>query len=321
MTGAVRPVTLLVLILVVSSFCWIAAIPASAQSPASDSSLGVLVIAHGSTPEWNAPVKAAVDRVRATMPAEAAFLMGTPEPSAQQAYDKLIAAGARRIVVVPLLISSHSAHAEQVRFIGGQRPDYPHAEHMALTQVRGAVRIAAVTSAMDDHPILAAILTDRARVLSRDPALESLVLVAHGPNDDDEAALWTATIQRLGKQIRPALPFKDVDVRLLRDDAPKPVKDRALAELRASVAERARQGRVVVVPVLLAPGRVANQVPEVLNGLDFAWDGRTVLPDERVAEWIVTQARAADAASIAGPDIPSQPPPHPATWRLGAARP
>ncbi len=268
-------------------------IRASAQSP----SLGVLVIAHGSGPAWNAPVEAAVDLAGRTMPAAVGFLMGkgaTP----QQAYDALVRQGVSRIVVVPLFISSHSEHAEQVRFLAGARPDYPHAEHMQLVQLKGSVPIATVTLAMDDDPLIAAILADRARALSRDPKAETLVLVAHGPNDDEQAAVWLAAMQQLAVHIRMMSPFRAIETRLLRDDAPKPVKDRALAELREAVVASAAAGRVVVVPLLLSPGAVADEIPATLKGLDFGWDGRTLLPDDRIAQWIV--ARARNAASQVG---------------------
>ena len=136
-------------------------------------------------------------------------------------------------------------------------------------------------------PILADILSGRARALSRDPSTESLVIVAHGPNGAADADRWMGVIRELGVQIQARVPFKEVDGRLLRDDAPTPVKDQALAELRHSVARRAASGRVVVVPLLLGPGRVLDQVPNVLTGLDYLWDGRPVLPDNRIADWAV----------------------------------
>ncbi|OFV90542.1 MAG: hypothetical protein A3H95_13600 [Acidobacteria bacterium RIFCSPLOWO2_02_FULL_64_15] len=279
--------------------------PSTAQSPGADTT-GILVIAHGAGPAWNAPVESAVETVRRTTPAEVGYLMGSGSKP-QQAYDRLVQAGATRIVVVRLLISSHGAHAEQIRFIGGVRSDYPHAEHMALTQVRGPVPVAGVTPAMDDHPLIADILADRARALSGDPRQETLVIVAHGPNDDDGAAQWIATINRLAERIHSALPFRRIEARLMRDDAPKPVKDRALAELRASVATNAQAGRVVVVPLLLAPGSVANEIPATLQGLDFAWDGRTLLPDERVAQWILARALSTSAAPRARQQAASSP--------------
>ncbi len=281
---------------------------ASAAGPSTGSrtldGLGILVIAHGGTPAWNAPVKAVAEQLRSRVPAEAAFLMGTKDRTPQEAYERLVAAGARRIVVVPLLVSSHSAHAEQVKFIAGARPDYPHAEHMQLAQLRGPVPVVGAAGAMDDHPLIAAILADRARALSRNPGDESLVIVAHGPNEDAEAARWIDATRSLGSHVRSAVPFRDIDVRLLRDDAPKPVKEKALADLRAAVADRAKIGRVIVVPLLVSTGRVGDQIPGVLEGLAFAWDGRPLLPDSRVGEWILAQAQRVGQPPDAPPADP-----------------
>jgi hypothetical protein len=42
--------------------------------------------------------------------------------------------------------------------------------------------------------------------------------------------------------------------------------------------------------VLLSQGYVAWQIPGLLEGLDYEWDGRTILPDDRIADWIVQSA-------------------------------
>ncbi len=271
-----------------------------ATPDAKNDGLGIIVIAHGANPTWNMPVTNAVARVGQTIPAERAFLMGTPDQTPQQAYDKLVAGGAKKIVVVPLFVSSYSGHAEQVKFIGGQRNDYPHAEHMKLTQVKGAVPIVGVGRGMDDHAIVGDIIADRAKALSTDPKNEWLMIVAHGPNEEDEAVQWNKAITNVGARVRTKLPFKGVDVRLLRDDAPKEVKDKALAEMRASVEEKSKTSKVVVVPLLLSTGRVGGQIPEVLKGLTFAWDGKPLLPDDRIADWILDEAKRAAQKAPAG---------------------
>ena len=270
------------------------------QAQPKNDGLGIIVIAHGANPTWNMPVTNAVARVSQSIPAERAFLMGTPDQTPQQAYDKLVAGGAKRIVVVPLFVSSFSGHAEQVKFIGGQRNDYPHAEHMKLTQVKGSVPIVGVGRGMDDHAIVGDIIADRAKALSTDPKNEWLMIVAHGPNEDDEAAQWNKAITNVGARVQTKLPFKGVDVRLLRDDAPKDVKDKALAEMRASVEEKSKTSKVVVVPLLLSTGRVGGQIPEVLKGLTFAWDGKPLLPDDRIADWILDEAKRAAQKAPAG---------------------
>ncbi len=267
----------------------------STLAAAADEQLGVLVVAHGSTAAWNTNVEAVVTIIQQHMPSKAAYLMGAKNRTPQEAYDELVAAGVQRIVVVPLLVSSYSLHYEQVRFIGRLRDDYSGSERMELTPLHGPADVVGVTPALDADPILAGILSDRARALSRDPSTESLVIVAHGPNGAADADRWMDVIRELGVQIQSLVPFKEVDVRLLRDDAPTPVKDQALAELRHSVANRAASGRVVVVPLLLGPGRLVDQIPNVLTGLDYLWDGRPVLPDSRIADWAMSQVERVSA--------------------------
>ena len=275
---------------------------------AADEPLGVLVVAHGSTTAWNATVEASVANIQQHTPSQVAYLMGAKNRTPQEAYDDLVAAGVQRVVIVPLLVSSHSSHYEQIRFIGRLRDDYPGSDWMSLTPLHGPADVVGVTPALDAHPILADILSDRAHALSRDPSEESLVIVAHGPNGDADADRWMGVIRELGAQIRSRVPFREIDIRLLRDDAPKPVKDQALAELRDSVASLAESGRVVVVPLMLGPGRVVDQIPDVLTGLDYRWDGRPVLPDRRIADWVMSQVARVSApqaaASQQSPDDP-----------------
>ena len=269
--------------------------PVGSTRAAADEPLGVLVVAHGSTAAWNANVEAAVTIIQQHTPSTAAYLMGAKNRTPQEAYDELVAAGVQRIVIVPLLVSSYSSHYEQVRFIGRLRDDYPGSAWMSLTQLHGPAEVIGVTPALDAHPILADILSDRARALSRDPSQESLVIVAHGPNGTADADRWIGVIRELGIQIQSRVPFREVDARLLRDDAPKPVNDQALAELRDAVASRAASGRVVIVPLLLGSGRVVDQIPHVLTGLDYRWDGRPVLPDSRIADWVMSQVERVSA--------------------------
>ena len=176
----------------------------STIAAAADEQLGVLVVAHGSTAEWNANVEAAVTIIRQHTPSTAAYLMGAETRTPQAAYDELIAAGVHRIVIVPLLVSSYSSHYEQVRFIGRLRDDYPGSGWMKLTQLHGPAEVVSVTPALDAHPILADILSDRARALSRDPSKESLVIVAHGPNGAADADRWMNVIGNLASRSGPS---------------------------------------------------------------------------------------------------------------------
>ena len=104
---------------------------------AADESLGVLVVAHGSTTAWNATVEASVAIIQQHTPSQVAYLMGAKNRTPQEAYDDLVAAGVQRVVIVPLLVSSHRSHYEQIRFIGRLRDDYPGSDWMSLTPLHG----------------------------------------------------------------------------------------------------------------------------------------------------------------------------------------
>lgn len=108
----------------VAAVCAVAmqtSLPAQETSSAEASPVGTILIAHGATPDWNAHVQTLAHQAKTGGPVEVTFLMGraAAERPFQAAAARLAEAGAREIVVVPLLVSSHSGHYEQVRYLAG----------------------------------------------------------------------------------------------------------------------------------------------------------------------------------------------------------
>ena len=62
--------------------------------------------------------------------------------------------------------------------------------------------------------------------------------MAHGPSRDDENRRWLADMASLAARVGTMERFGSIDYLTLRDDAPKPIRDQATAELRALVAKR-----------------------------------------------------------------------------------
>src|SRR5688500_18887428 len=86
----------------------------AAAAAAAQGRVGTLILAHGGDKGWNDQVRTVAEVVNTGGPVEVSFLMG-PEAAAhrfQDAAKRLEAAGAGEIVVVPLLVSSHSGHYE-----------------------------------------------------------------------------------------------------------------------------------------------------------------------------------------------------------------
>ncbi len=149
---------------------------------------GLLVVAHGAGPEWNGRVRETVGQVRWPHgPVGTAFLMGAEAESAgwEVGVRRLVEDGAMRIVVVPLMVSSHGGHYREIEYYAGLRdaaPD-PHAHHVR----RPPPVPMRVAPALDGAPELGSALAERWSELGAGDRRRPVLLVAHGPNDSTDA--------------------------------------------------------------------------------------------------------------------------------------
>jgi sirohydrochlorin ferrochelatase/formylmethanofuran dehydrogenase subunit E len=201
---------------------------------------GILVVAHGSPREmWCAPVRAAAHNVDLPYPVELGFLEFAPGETINAAVDRLDKHGVKKIIAVPLFVSSHSDHIAEVEYVLGLRDSLPGAhsasemgvmssaderagmitfasgkevmrsvvqrgdkyfisrvavaghpggdEEEELVPVKTDAAIT-LTGAIDDHWLVGEILADRARALSTNPEGETVVLVAHGADNETDIA-------------------------------------------------------------------------------------------------------------------------------------
>ena len=277
---------------------------------------GILLLAHGGAAEWNARVADLAARVDMRRPTEVAFGMAA-RASIQAAVDRLVARGVTEIVAVPLFVSSWSSVITSTEYLLGLRAEAPpalaayarmnhapsasdaaagnhdgHGTTDGATPVRSPVPIH-MTRALNDHPIVAAILTSRALSISHEPATEALVIIAHGPNEDEDNRKWLADLASLAGRIRGGQRFASIDYLTLRDDAPKPVRDQATAALRDVVMKRSRSGRrVLIVPLLISFGGIDRGVRDRLEGLTYAMPDSGLVPDDRLVTWVLEMAGA-----------------------------
>jgi hypothetical protein len=160
----------------------------------------------------------------------------------------------------------------------------------ATTPVRSTVPIS-MTPALDAHPLVSAIVVSRAATISRDAGREAVILVAHGPVDQESNDRWLVNLRRIAGDVQRAGRFASVDALTVRDDAPAPVRDAAAAELRALVERRATGARVLIVPVLLSYGGIEAGIRTRLAGLDYTMSTQALAPDDRLVEWVLEMAR------------------------------
>jgi sirohydrochlorin ferrochelatase len=224
----------------------------------------------------------------------------------QDAVAKLVAQGAREIVVVPLFVSSHSGHIEQIRYLAGQTDslDDEMKHHLAMggiTRAATALPIR-VMPALDDSPQLARVLTDHALALATAPAKQALFLVGHGPNGAEDNAAWMSALRSVADSVKRWSPFRDVKVGLVRDDAPAAVRAEAVKEIRETIQlQAALTGQpVVVVPILVSSGSVSsNKIPADLAGLPVTYNAVPLLPHPAMARWIEARVHQSGQLSTA----------------------
>ena len=281
--------------------------PAAAKPAAAPVSgelvVGTIIIAHGAGDAWNSKVEDVARQVKLDGPVTVSYLMG-PGAAAhpfQKAAQELVDRGATAIAVVPLLVSSHSGHYDQIRYLAGELDSLSsvmeHHLHMSgITRADVNVPIR-LSKAVDNSPDAARVLADRAKALVPDAAergSRALVLFGHGPNSAEDYATWMTNLREVTDSVRAATGFRSVLVELVRDDAPQ--------EVRAEAVKRARElimiqndltGKdVIVVPILISTGEVSQtKFPQDLEGLPIKYSGEALLPHPALVRLVETRSR------------------------------
>lgn len=160
---------------------------------------------------------------------------------------------------------------------------------LAKLKVRAEVRFA---RPLDDNPLVAQILAQRIEALSTNPANETVILVGHGPNPEEDNKNWVRDMESLASQIHKLQEKSGKVSRMImattvRDDADPDMYNQAKENLRSLVRQASNQGTAIVVPVFLSSGSVEQKVASRLEGLTFKWNGKTLLPDERITTFIM----------------------------------
>lgn len=274
------------------------------------SRVGTIVIAHGGDSTWNAGVREIAAQARTGGPVEVSFLMGAGAKTArfQDAVASLERQGATEVVIVPLLVSSHSGHYDQIRWLAGEPVELGvtmmHHLHMAgieRPESRLPMRLA---RALDDSPEMARVLADRGVQLAREqgdaPSGRALLIVGHGPNSAEDYAGWMENLRPVADSVRAWTGFRDVRVELVRDDAPAPVRAEAVRRVRELIElQHLVTGKdVIVVPVLVSKGSVSrDKVPNDIRGTRSVYSGVPLLPHAAMARWVEGRVREARATA------------------------
>lgn len=275
-----------------------AALALAAAAPWEAKPFGVLLVGGAGNPKAVGVLQAGL---KGKFPVEFAFGLGDFK-EIQRGIDRLSALRVKKVVVVPLALASESPAMEQTKYVLGLRkdpdPEYFKAAASGYTNVRRAqTKLPVVmSSALDDHPLVAEILAARAQELSENPARERVVLVGRGAASDAENEVAARHLSALAERVREKGKYGEARGLLLREDAEEKKRDASRTALRKAVAALSRSGKVLVVPHLLAPDGTERSIRKVLDGLFYSFNGKALMPDTRLAQWV--EAKAAEAAAL-----------------------
>ncbi len=246
---------------------------------------GVLVIGHGSSSaSWVTLVDQAMSRLDVPVPVVTCFLELVEGRLIEDGVRALEAQGVERILAVPLFVASGSTHIDEIGYMLGVYDAIELDEELERIDTTAEI---VYCPAMDDHPLIADILLERARELSIDPSEEVIMLVGHGADEGKYHRVWEEVLQRLAVTIRRNGGFKAATYGTMHPDN---VRQRALAVTR--------KNRTIVIPLFLSEGYFTKQViPSRLEGLTYRYNGKTYLPHPNVTRWVEDVIRRELAAS------------------------
>ncbi|MFC5651406.1 sirohydrochlorin chelatase [Paenibacillus solisilvae] len=200
----------------------------------------------------------------------------------QDGINQLEAEGVSDLYVLPLFVSSGSTHVDDIAQAFGQPPVSAKREgELERFRLQGSTRVH-FGLPIDDDADIAELLLSNIRELSSAPAQERLLLVAHGSHEADFHGRWRKGMTLLAGRLRELGGFAGADIAML-------LPNQAACVMKALQRKHAGQS-VIVVPLFLSDGYFTGTViPNRLEGLDYRYNGRAMLPHPCVTRWMERQ--------------------------------
>jgi hypothetical protein len=264
---------------------------ANAYLPATSAEIGVVIMPHGANQLWNDAVDRLIAPLRSVYPIEMAYGMGDPS-IIQDAVSRLEARHIRRIIFVRLYALASHLQARTDYMLGlaefpvpdshggghNSRPAPPH-------QIRSAALFASF-GGYEESSEVPRILHERIVEISREPARETVILVAHGEKTEEGNARWLSIIQshieRL-KQDPHCAQLKAIRAATVREDWPEQ-REKAVNDVRRMVQDASQHGHALVIANRLYG---AGPYRTLFDGLEYTLNDKG-LAHPLLTEWLET---------------------------------
>ncbi len=262
--------------------------------------VGVLALGHGYKAEGDALFKSGYAGIARTYPTAVGLGMTMMDSSQiQMAVDRLEAAGAKTIVVLPTEIGDSTSLIRQWEYAFGRRDQ---SSYLDVERINSKARVV-LARTPTTSPLTTRILADFVQGVSRDPSRETVVLIAHGPEDAGDNRRELINLAAIATGIRSATKVVEVRYGTLQDDAPPAIRQKNVNEMRGWIETARAAGRdVIVVPVVIVSrSGVSRRIANDLEGLAYTSTVKGIAEHPLFERWILdTVAAAASEALPAG---------------------
>lgn len=278
---------------------------ANRSQPLTSEDIGVVFLAHGADFDWNEQMREAIQPLMDRYKIEFVFSMAD-QFTIERAIHKLEQHGAKVTIIVRVFVMEESFRREIERMVGLdienkiQKISEPeahsgqdYAQHGTSENIPTRIRTplpVRTTGGIGASPLFAAALLDRVRALSKDPAKETIILVAHGSGNDQQNEQWLQILEALAAHMRSmgGNEFRTIKIATWREDWPEK-RVPWIEKVRAMVKEAQKHGG----RALVIPARVTGEGHEkkFLAGLEYEL-GSGFAPHPLFVQWVEEQIKA-----------------------------
>lgn len=244
-----------------------------------------------SEPDWDKTILSMIGEAASQIPYPLEVALGMwDQESLQEATTQLASQGVCDLFVIPLFISDHSDVIRAQKYQFHITDENPLPFEPGRVEIPSSIQRIRYGTTLNDHEFLSQIIEKRALKMSKNQKNEMLILVAHGPNSDEDDLLWLRDLSVHASRLK--TDFAQIHTLTLRDDAPPPIRDQKTKELRNLVQEAHNKGlEPLILPVLLAPGGIEAGIHERLNELSYRFSTLMLAPDPLLIDWIIQQSQ------------------------------
>ncbi|MBI5375373.1 MAG: hypothetical protein HZA77_08055 [Candidatus Schekmanbacteria bacterium] len=265
-----------------------AMMPKDYEAYISDKSLkgdiGVLVVAHGGGKVWDETLINAVKPIASAFPTVIGFGMCMHNSTHMQAsVNDLVAAGAKKIIVVPTALNENTSLDRQWAYIFGKSNK---ASYATVPQIKTEAKIV-IASEMNDNPLVSEIMIDFAKKISTDPKNEVVYIVGHGPEDPADNAKVLEVMGRIAKEVKKDGNYNDVKCINLQDDAPKEIRAGNVQKLRKMIEEtNSKKLQPLIIALLMSSRGIQHKIKSDLAGLEYKSYLEGMSTHENFTRWV-----------------------------------